>query len=115
MAIQLTKGLARQWWTPEAFEGEDEPPAFELQPLTQPQFLEVQQFFDVPNETISGPGLMFAVRNGLKGWRNIVGDDGKDAVYTTRAVDRLPADWLALVGSKIVALSVLEDDEVKNS
>lgn len=115
MAIKLTKGLTKEWWTPEQFENEDDPPAFELLPLSGPQFLEVQQHFDVPNETVLGPGLMFAVRHGLKNWRNVVDDEGNDATFTARVVDRLPPDWLALIGSKIIALSVLEPDEVKNS
>lgn len=114
MAIATLKGLTPEWWTPEDEREQDEPASFHIAPLSGPQMLEVQEHFDLPNQTIKGPGLLMACRIGLRGWKNIVDDEGKALTFTRSAIDRLPADTIAIIGAQVIANSVVDEDTEKN-
>ncbi len=121
MTLRALVGIAPEWWTPDSEKKpndagvvDDKPAAFHLYPLTGPQMLEVQEFFDFENQTIKGPGLLRACRFGLKDWRNIVDENGDTISFTRNGLDKLPAEVLAAAGAKIIANSVITEDDQKN-
>lgn len=120
MSIRALVGITPEWWTP-ASEQKDvngepnpTPAAFHLHPLTGPQMLEVQEFFDFENQTIKGPGLLKACRLGLKDWRNIIDEEGNEIIFTRNALDKLPAEVLAAAGARIISNSVIDGQAEKN-
>ncbi len=116
MAIKAYKGMTPEWYTPSDQEGQDEPARFKIRGLTGPEFLDVQSHFDIANAQVKGSGLVLACRLGLLDWENIVDDEGKSTTFTKAGgIDRLPAEVIATTGSKIIALSVMDGDETKNS
>ena len=120
MSLRALVGIEPEWWTPvgelKGLNGEPvlDPASFHLHPLTGPQMLEVQEFFDFENQTIKGPGLLRACRFGLKDWRNIVDENGDTISFTRNGLDKLPAEVLAAAGAKIIANSVITEDDQKN-
>lgn len=120
MSLRALVGIEPEWWTPETQKNDDNgdpadsPASFHLWPLTGPQMLEVQEFFDFENQTIKGPGLLRACKYGLRNWRNIVDHTGKDVVFTRNALDKLPAEVLAGAGAQIIANSVIDEEAEKN-
>ena len=112
MAIKAYQGIAPEWYTPRDEEGQDEPAQFYLQPLTGPQLLEVQAFFDAENTTVTGPGLVLACKFGIRNWNeNITGEDDKARRFSRAGIQFLPAEIIAELGAKIVNLSVQDVDE----
>lgn len=115
MAIKAYKGVAPEWYTPESEKGFDDAAQFEVRGLTGSELLDVQSHFDLENTTIRGPGLVLACKYGLTDWKNIVDDKGEEVVFVKRtALDRLPAEVLAELGSHIISSSVMDEDETGN-
>lgn len=121
MSVRALVGISPEWWTPESEKEPDAngdlpefPAAFYLHPLTGPQMLEVQEFFDFENKTIRGPGLLRACRFGLQDWRNIVDENDKEIKFTRMSLDKLPAEILAGAGAQIIANSVIDGETEKN-
>lgn len=120
MAIRALVGIAPEWWTPDSElkdahgEPATDPASFHLHPLTGPQMLEVQEFFDFENQTILGPGLLKACRFGLKDWKNIVDEKDDPIKFTRNALDKLPAEVLAGAGARIISNSVIDGEAEKN-
>ena len=115
MAIQAYDGITPMWYVPASEEGAVDAAEFHLFPLTGPQLLEVQQYFDNENQTVLGPGLVMACKYGMRGWKNIVDGEGNDMVFTRVGLNRLPAENIAELGGKVIGMSVMDEEEVKNS
>ena len=116
MTIKALEGLTPTWYTPrEEEDNKEQGAAFFLKPLTGPQLLEVQPHFDLENTTVRGPGLVMSVRFGLKGWKNVVDSKGAEMAFNPMRIDFLPSEILAELGAEILRMSMLGDDEIKNS
>lgn len=114
MAIRAFQGITSEWWIPKSEEGQEDAAEFKLRGMTGAELLEVQQYYDVENSTVSGTGLVLAAKNGLEGWKNIVDEKGNDVVFTRTGLNRLPAETIAEIGGKVINLSVMDEDEAKN-
>lgn len=115
MAIQAYDGVTPVWYTPDSEKDAVDAAEFHLFPLTGPQLLEVQQFFDTDNSVVLGPGLVMSCKYGMRGWKNIVDGEGNEMVFTRNGLNRLPAEVIAELGGKIIGMSVIEEEEVGNS
>lgn len=126
MSIKALQGITPVWWSPKSEttpkpdgdgKKDPNPAAFFLKPLTGPEMLEVQEYFDFDNGSIKTPGLLLACRLGLADWRNIEGPDDDMLVFKDirKPLDVLAAETLAIVGAQIIASSVLAPDAEKNS
>ena len=120
MSVRALVGITPEWWTPPSETTPDDngdlperPAAFHLHPLTGPQMLEVQEFFDLENRTIKPPGLLRACRFGLRDWRNVLDENDKEMEFDV-SLKTLPAEWIANAGAQIIANSVIDGDAEKN-
>lgn len=114
MSLQLTKGLTPRWWTPDGQDDVEKPVEFQIRPLTGPQMLEIREHFDVEEQTIRPQGLLEATRVGLRDWRNVTNDKGDEEKYHKSMIDRLPHDWIALIGAQVISDSVITQEDEKN-
>lgn len=115
MAIKAHSGMTPEWYTPDSQEGMDDATRFRVVGLTGAELLELNQYMDSTTGAVQGPGLVQACRVGLKGWENVVDEEGRNVTFNRIAIARLPAEIIAEVGAKIISLSVLDDEETKNS
>jgi hypothetical protein len=120
MSVRALVGITPEWWTPETETEPDtdghiaeRPAAFYLHPLTGPQMMEVQEFFDLENRTIKTGGLLRAARFGLKDWRNVLDENDKEIDFDA-SLNKLPAEWIANAGAQIIANSVISEETEKN-
>ena len=120
MSVRALVGITSEWWTPPS-ETEpndngdlpERPASFHLSPLTGPEMLEVQEFFDLENRTIRPPGLLRACRLGLTDWRNVLDENDKELSFDP-SLKCLPAEWIANAGAQIIANSVISEEAEKN-
>lgn len=110
--------MVPSWYTPEAEEGEAAPAQFKIQPLNGMQYLEV-----IGHGTATADGLFIAnhlgrqllLKHGLKGWKNIEGDDGDPLPFSVSNFDYLPPDILNELANKILTDSTLAGEARKKS
>ena len=116
MTIKANDGLVPAWYTPKIEEDNNEQATqFFLQPLTGPQLLDVQPHFDLEKMTVRGPGLVIALRYGLKGWKNLTNREGVELPFAAASIDFLPSEIIAELGGEIIRVSTLDEDDIKNS
>jgi len=115
MSLELTKGLTLEWWTPAGHENDDNPVAFHIRPLTGPQMMIMRKHFNIEAQSIEPEGLLLACRDGLRGWRNVLDENGDSQVFHRSMIDRLPHDWIALIGAQVISNSVMTEAAQKNS
>jgi hypothetical protein len=115
MAIKALTGLVPEWYTPTMEDEKDEgASSFHCYPLTQPQVLEVQQYYSTERKDFLPMAYAIAYKLGCRGWKNVFDMDGKPLKFNNVTRDKLPAQVLAEVGANIINMSVLGDDEIKN-
>jgi len=105
-----------QWYTPEEFleEAEEARPAFKLKPIEADVYVEVTSDFKADGEggfVPSARALNKAVKVGLTGWRNVAGG----AAFTSGNVKKLPPAIYMDIAARIIDISSLGEDEIKNS
>jgi hypothetical protein len=110
MTIKITNGLSPEWYAL----GADPETRFHLRPLTEAEKLDVQMEYDASRKSMTGRGVMIAVRSCVLEWEGIVGADGKTLPYSLDTLERLPVTVLAEVGSRIFQLSFHTEAQVKN-
>lgn len=116
MSIRALDGISPEWYTiPDQEEcGEEDKAQFRIWPLTGPQLLEVNQHFELETSTIAGPGLYLAFKLGCKDWRNIKDRRDEEMKFSKLNFDYIPPQVLAQVGSRIVKISMLTEEELGN-
>ena len=110
MTTKIINGLSPEWY---ALAGDPET-RFHLRPLTEAEKLDVQLEYDADRKSMTGRGVMIAVRSCVLDWRGIVGEDGKAVPYNMETLTRLPVAVLAEVGSRIFQLSFNTEAHAKN-
>ena len=120
MSVRALVGIVAEWWTPESETEPDadghiaeRPASFYLHPLTGPEMMEVQDFFDLENRTVKSGGLLRACRLGLRDWRNVL-DENDNELSFDPSLNTLPAEWIASAGSQIISNSVVSEETEKN-
>ena len=63
---------------------------------------------------VTGKGLRLAIKYGLTGWENFVGDDGKDIPFSRAAVGRIPLADLSDIASEVLDRSKVSEEQEKN-
>jgi len=115
MGLKITKGVAPEWFYPTGQDEEDEGAAsFKLAPLTGPQLLEVQSFVDQTTLIMKGAGLVLACKLGMRDWRNVGDEKDKPLKCNRFTIDQLPAEVLAECGGRVIHMSVMDEEEIKN-
>ena len=117
MSIQAMTGLVPEWYTPEVEKddaNEESRASFHCFPLTQPQVLEVQQYYDSVKKDFIPTAYAVAYRLGCRGWKNVTDHEGKPLKWNPNNMDRIPAQILAEVGANIINISVMGADDEKN-
>lgn len=111
--LRARKGLARQWYTPESQEGEEQPAAFQLEPLTGPDLAEALDGLHKGEGQRSTMGLITAAVKGIKDWRNVAdpSKEDKPMPFSTFAIKYLPAEVLFDLGSKVLEISQNTEDD----
>lgn len=103
------------WFTPDEYQGDEDPIEFKIKPLTGAQSVEVgTEIVEVAGVTrVTGKGLLLAVRHGLIGWRNYIDDRGKDIKFSIMEANNLPSDLLSEIAVRIYELSEPDENEKK--
>ena len=114
MTVKALTGLVPEWYTPASEVDEDTPAEFHIKPLTAPQIAGIQGEFDRETGEISGNGLYEAARMGVIGWKNVTDHNDRTLKYSKRTLDQLPYAIVLELGGKVLELSFLTDEEVKN-
>lgn len=115
MSITIRKQLAPYW-----FKLDDKDPQsaeFQIKPLTQLQFIDVQNEGSLRKGRVilTGDGINVALTHGLIGWRGVIDCDGKDIEMTSEAIAGLPHNVLRAIAGEIISASFLDDAAKKNS
>lgn len=113
MGIRLIS-QAIEWYTPEEFKDENPLPRFKLKPLEADVYTEVTMDYKIDddgNVLPSARAINKAIKEGLLSWENI-GDDEK---FTKANVKKLPPQIYVDVGARIIEISALSEEELKNS
>jgi hypothetical protein len=76
--------------------------------------LEVNQHFVMETSSIAGPGLFLAFKMGCRDWRGIKDRHGEEMKFSKVNFDYIPPQVLAQVGSRIVKVSMLTEEELGN-
>lgn len=111
--MKALTGLASEWYAPEdkLAEGAE----FHINPLTQAQLAEVQNHYDQVNGYMKPTGYYLAFNIGCDNWRGVTDMDGKDFHYSAFNRTKVPLKIAMEVGAQVVNVSVLTEDDVKNS
>ncbi|MFP4560984.1 MAG: hypothetical protein ACLFQ3_06630 [Thiohalorhabdus sp.] len=115
MAITITEKTAPEWFTPESETEEEQPAQFHITPLNQVQVNEVLPEVDQESGVFSGRGVQTLLRYGLRDWKNILDEQGKEVPFRYGRLTRVPFDVQQEVASRIFEISVLTEAERKNS
>lgn len=87
---------------------EANPATFELQPLSGVRAMEAMSYLEIlPNgdAIIRGEGLGLIIRYGLKGWKNVLDENGEDLPFNPVNVDCLGAVYLNAIANHLVSIS----------
>ena len=116
MSIKAMTGLVPEWFVPDSEKdaNPEEQASFHCYPLTQPQVLEVQQYYDRDRKDFLPTAYAVAYRLGCRGWKNVTDHEGKPLKWSPANRETLPAHILAEVGANIINISVMGDDDEKN-
>tara|TARA_Y100000310_G_scaffold343941_1_gene454060 strand:- start:5780 stop:6115 length:336 start_codon:yes stop_codon:yes gene_type:complete len=111
MAIIGTQ-IAAKWFKP----FEDDDAEYFIQPLRNSVYADViLTHSDVVTGVVSGTGLLTAFIAGVKDWKQVFNEDGKEAVLSATAVEMLDRKHFYKVANEVLDISFLGADEVKNS
>ncbi len=121
MAIKALTGLLPEWYVPEIEKPDDEgaevsddATSFHCFPLTQPQVLEIQQYYSSETKNFKPTAYAKSFTLGCRGWKNVFDSDGKPLKWSPLTMDTIPATIMAEVGAYIISLSVMGEDDIKN-
>ena len=113
--LTINDKIAPTWFP---VQSDDPPPAeFLLAPLSPVAFLDVRnecEFSEGGSFTISGRGVICAVRDSVRDWRNVANAKHEQLPFNRRTLDDLPWDVLLNLAVEIVKRSVLSEIERKN-
>ena len=115
--LKLDKTLTPAWYTPEVGKEDDEDataPEFLLAPLTEPQILEVWDYWNAETGRITSKGLHKAAQYAVREWNNVVDGHEKPLKCNSFNLNKLPFYLLADLGGEIVKRSILTDEQLKN-
>lgn len=99
------------FWYKSNQDDEDTTTEFQIQGLSSAEYIEVIS-------TDSTLSVLLAIKYGLKGWRNYNHSNGRPVRFSKIArenVNNLPAKVADELAGKIIKISDLTEDEVKNS
>ncbi len=117
------KGVLPEWFTPEIYKDESEPVAFHLTPLDGFGRANIKmQSMAARNAgldlELAGVKIIeTAFRLGVTGWRHVEDIDkpGKDLAFSKSAMGKIHEDLIIEVAARVLQISELTEDEVKNS
>lgn len=118
MAIAAVRGLVSEFYTPEQDCDEEEKTAFEIKPLNGLIAMEVLadgRTDENGNLHLSAAAMNKALRHGFVGWRNFNDEIGKAIKFSVANFHRVPPMELNNIVNKIVNISQLTGEEIKNS
>ena len=115
MSIKALDGIEKQWYTPIGERKKKDAAKFLLRPLTSPQLLEVQCYLDLKTLRVNGQGLYLAFANSVIGWENVFQKDGDRMPFNMINKDKIPPAILAELGGEAVRMSMITEEDLKNS
>ena len=118
MAISAVKGLVSEFYTPEQDGDEAEKTAFEVKPLNGLIAMEVLsegRTDENGNLHLSAAAMNKALRHGFVGWRHFNDETGKEIKFSVTNFHRVPPMELNNIVNKIINMSQLTGEEIKNS
>lgn len=89
----------------------DGAPVFTIRPLNTPEMTEAMGLA----RRGDAMGLVKAFECGCTGWRNITDENGKELRFTPMAKSLIPPTIVYEVGSRIIEISRLSDEDLGNS
>lgn len=112
MKINITKGLAEEWYKPELHNGDGA--EFKLKPLDE---LTRRDVISYVNEfgRFTSKSYEIAFRNGVTDWKGVTDQDGKPLEFMRVYVLKLPNNIQDQIFLKLLEASGLGDEEQKNS
>ncbi len=121
MSIKALTGLVPEWYVPtdekpedENAEVADDATSFYCFPLTQPQVLDIQQYYDSDEKAFNPTAYARAYTIGCRNWKNVFDHEGRSLKWSPVNMNMIPAAIMAEVGAYIISISVLGEDETKN-
>jgi len=118
MPMRALTGLVPVWYIPTSehdVQPQDAASSFHCFPLTQPQLLEVQQFYDSDTKRLKPQAYAMAFRLGCRGWKNVQDSAGLNLPWSPSAMDTIPAKEIAEIGNHVLEISSLTGEDEKNS
>ncbi len=108
--------IAAKWYKP----FEDDDAEYLIKPLNNTAYANVFiAHADMLTGNIDGDGLMIAFMHGVEDWKKVFmgkgESDGKEAPRTVASVEQLPRQHFFKVANRILDISSLGADELKNS
>jgi hypothetical protein len=110
MAIKETASISPFWYIPKSEEGTTTPARFQLRPLKEIEWHDVDMYTDLSGQMRSSSRCVRQVLNySLMDWENVLGDKGEkipfDRISRDTNVDRLPFDVLTELYSVVLERS----------
>ena len=114
MAIKALSGITPEWYTPESEKGESNPTQFHVQPLSVEQFETVIAVDRRGRLIVPASNYATVLEFGVIGWRNFTDEKG-DVAFSRANLSRIPTSVRMELATYITDLSLLREEEVKNS
>ena len=119
MATKALTGFTPTWFTPtdQRDKDIDRPTRYKLKPLDGIQFLEVAANGDTQADGTFMPnhkGRLLLLRNGIKGWENVVDHDDETLEFNIARIKFIPAPHLVECVNEILERSALGAADEKN-
>lgn len=89
------------WYTPEG-QADGEHVSFKLRPLTQPQMVEVEEYYDREGK-ITARATYMAGTLGIAGVKGVRHPDTDEPAIPPQCFEWLPRSWVRLCGSRLIA------------
>jgi hypothetical protein len=112
------KGIAPEWYTLSADEGETEPVQFYLKPIDGMAWTAVlMESYNAETGEIGANGISKAFTLGVKGWRNIEDGNkpGEPLKFSRQAMTSMHPGWIMEVGQRVLEISKIDEATAKNS
>ena len=116
MGIKALSGLVPEWYTPAGQEDDPTPTRFRLRPLNGSEYGEVADYIDMVGGRIfiRNAGRDLCLKTALLDWENFEGFDGP-LEFSMNAIDLIPHTLRVELVNRILEISTLGEEQVKNS
>lgn len=102
--------LTPVWYKP----FEDDDAEYKVAPLSNSVYMDVLSSLTNNGMSISGAGLLMAFQAGVKDWKKVFDDDGKESKLTRANIENLERRHFVNVANHVIDMSHLGLEEAKN-